>query len=143
MWIVFSLAAAICAAIVVVLSKAGIKQLDPTLVFGLEALCIVTVTWSIIFIKKVNTQFATIDRKTWTYILIAGVLTALSSVFSFHSLKIGNASRTASFEKISLVISAVLAIIFLKEKFNWQLCVGLLLMIGGAIFIGFSNSSKQ
>ena len=143
MWIVFSLVAAFCAAIVVVLSKAGIKRLDPTVVFGIEALCIVAVTWAIIFTKKLTTQFTAIDRKTWMYILIAGVLTALSSIFSFQSLKLGNASRTASFEKISLVISAVLAVIFLKEKLNWQLCLGLLLMIGGAVLIGFSGSSKQ
>lgn len=143
MWIVFSLAAAFCAAIVIVLSKAGIKQLDPTLVFGLQALCIVVVTWSIIFVKKLHTQFGTMERKTWMIILIAGVLTAVSSIFSFQSLKLGHASRTASFEKISLVISAVLAIIFLKEKFNWQLGIGLLLMIGGALLIGFSDTSKQ
>ncbi len=140
MWILFSLAAAVFAAIVVVLSKAGIKQLDATLVFGLESICIVIVTWSIIIVKRLQHQVSTIDRQVWIFIIAAGVLTALSSIFSFHSLKIGHASRTASFEKVSLVISAILAIIFLKDKFNWQLCLGVLMMIAGAVLIGFSDT---
>lgn len=142
MWIFFSVAAAICAAFVVVLSKAGIKNLDSTFVFGIESLCIVIVTWSVILGRNLQKQAVGIDRKIWLFILAAGVLTALSSLFSFHSLKIGHASRTSSFEKISLVLSAFLSIIFLKEKFNWQLGVGLLLMVAGVLFVAFSDPAE-
>jgi len=83
-----------------------------------------------------------VNAKFWLLIAAAGILTALSSLFSFHSLKLGHASRTASFEKISLVISAMLAVIFLKDKLNWQLCAGILLMIAGALLVGFSDNTK-
>jgi bacterial/archaeal transporter family protein len=142
MWILFSLAAAICAALVVVLSKAGIQKLDPSFVFGIESICICIVTWSLILGKHLQKQVTGIDRKVWLFILGAGILTALSSLFSFHSLKMGHASRTASFEKISLVLSAVLSIVFLKEKLNWQLGVGVLLMLAGVLFIAFSDTAK-
>ena len=142
MWIIFSLVAAICAALVVVLSKAGIQHLDSTVVFGIESLCIALVTWSVILGRQLQKQVVGIDRKIWLYILAAGVLTSLSSLFSFHSLKIGHASRTSSFEKISLVLSAILSVIFLKEKFNWQLGVGVLLMLAGVLFIAFSDPAK-
>ncbi len=143
MWIIFSLAAAICAALVVILSKAGIQKLDPTFVFGIEAICIVIVTWSIILGKQLYRQVGGIDRKVWLFIIGAGILTALSSLFSFHSLKMGHASRTASFEKISLVFSVILSIFFLKDKFNWQLGLGVVLMIAGVLFIAFSDTAKQ
>ena len=143
MWVIFSLAAAVCAAIVIVLSKAGIEKLDPMVVFGIEALCIVVVTWALIFSRKLQQQITTIDRKVWIYILVAGVLTAASSLFSFQSLKLGHASRTSSFEKVSLVFSVILSVIFLKDKFNWQIGLGVLLMVAGTLFIAFSDTGKQ
>src|ERR1700744_6213644 len=142
MWIFFSLAAAICAALVVVLSKAGIQHLDSTFVFGIESLCIAVVTWSVILVRNLQKHIVAVDRRIWLYILAAGVLTSLSSLLSFHSLKIGHASRTSSFEKISLVLSALLSVIFLKDKFNWQLGVGVLLMVAGILFIAFSDPAK-
>ena len=142
MWIFFSLAAALCAALVVVLSKAGIQKLNPIFVFGIQAICIVIVTWSTIFVKQLHHQITQVDRKVWVFLIAAGVLTAMSSLFSFQSLKIGHASRTASFEKISLVLSAALSIIFLKDKFNWQLGVGIALMAAGVLFVAFSDTAK-
>jgi transporter family protein len=55
---------------------------------------------------------------------------------------VGHASRTASFEKISLVFSVVLSVIFLKDKFNWQIVVGVVLMLAGTLFIAFSDTAK-
>ena len=142
MWIVFSITAAILAALVIVLSKVGIQKVDPLLVFGIEAVCMMVVTWSFIFIKSLNRQLGDIDKKIWLFILAAGVLTTFSSLASFHSLKLGHASRTASFEKISLVFSVILSIVFLKDKFNWQILVGVLLMVAGTLFIAFSDTAK-
>lgn len=142
MWVLFSLGAALCAAIVVVLSKAGITKLDPVLVFGIEALCIVAVSWTIILIKGVHKELRNIEGRVWQYILIAGVLTAASSLLSFQSLKLGHASRTSSFEKISLIFSILLATVFLKDKLTWQLIFGAVLMITGVLFIAFSDAGK-
>ena len=142
MWIAFSLAAALTAALTIVLSKAGINKLDPMLVFGIESLCMVVITWSLIFSRHLQGGLGSISRKTWLFILAAGVCTTLSSLFSFHSLQIGHASRTSSFEKISLVFSVVLAIVFLKDKYNWQIIAGVILMVCGVLFIAFSDVSK-
>jgi transporter family protein len=141
-WIFYSSAAALCAALVVVLSKAGIQKVDPILVFGIESVCMLIITWSFIVAKRLHQQVFTIDKKIWVFIIAAGILTTFSSLLSFHSLKIGHASRTASFEKISLVIAAVLAILFLKEHFNWRLAVGMILMVAGILFIAFSEQTQ-
>jgi bacterial/archaeal transporter family protein len=142
MWVLFSLSAAVFAALVVVFSKAGIQKVNPMVVFGIETICMVLITWSIIFLKNLQKDVLTIDRKIWIFLLIAGILTTFSSLASFQSLKIGHASRTASLEKISLVFSVLLSIIFLKDKFNWQILVGVLLMVAGTLFIAFSDTAK-
>ena len=141
MWIFYSLAAAVFAAFVVVLSKAGIQKLPPLLVFGIEALCIVSITWILILSKNLHKQISGIDKKIWLFLIAAGILTTFSSLASFQSLKLGHASRTASFEKISLVFSVLLSIIFLKDKLNWQIITGVLLMIAGTLFIAFSDNA--
>jgi bacterial/archaeal transporter family protein len=142
MWVLFSLSAAIFAALVVVLSKAGIQKVNPVMVFGIEAICMMLITWSIIFIKGLQQELLTIDRRIWLFLIAAGILTTFSSLASFHSLKLGHASRTASFEKISLVFSVLLSVIFLKDKFNWQVVMGVLLMVAGTLFIAFSDPAK-
>jgi transporter family protein len=143
MWIVYSTAAAIFAALVVVLSKAGIKKVDPILVFGVQTVCMLLVTWSVIIGKNIQRGMLQIDRRIWMYILAAGVLTAFSSLLSFHSLKLGHASRTASYEKVSLVFSVVLSVIFLKDRVSWQAGVGVILMVAGALFIAFSDDPAK
>jgi bacterial/archaeal transporter family protein len=143
MWIVYSTAAAIFAALVILFSKIGIQKIDPFVVFGIQTLCMTLITWTIVLSKKLTRQVFTMDRKTWIFIIAAGILTTLSSLASFHSLKIGHASRTSSYEKVSLVFSVGLSILFLKDKFNWQIGVGVLLMASGCLFIAFSDTTSS
>ena len=142
MWIAYSLAAAFLAAPTIIFSKAGINKLNPIVVFGVEAVCMVIITWGIIFIRHLEHQVTGISKKTWLLILAAGIWTTLSSLFSFQSLQIGHASRTSSFEKISLVFAVLLAIVFFKDKYNWQILLGVVLMVAGVLFIAFSDVNK-
>lgn len=143
MWIVFSLLAAISAAIVVTLSKAGIKNVDSNLAFAVQSVLIVLVAWSVVAYQGNLPDVTRIDRRSLIFLVIAGIVTCLSSLFSFQALKLGNASRVSPLDKVSLVFSIILAIIFLKEKVNWQVIVGALLMAAGALFIAFSKPSAN
>lgn len=139
MWIIFSLMAALTAAIVVTLSKVGVKDIEPSVAFAIQAILIVSVSWGVVAWQGHLGQVAEIDRRTWFFLIAAGVLTCASSLFSFQALKMGLASRTSSFDKISLVFSIALAVFFLKEKVTWQLVAGAVLMAGGAVLIAFSE----
>ena len=143
MWIVFSLLAAICAASVVLLSKIGIKNVDSSLAFAVQSVLIVVVAWSTVAWKGHLGSVTSIDRRSLLFLVAAGVVTCVSSLFSFQALKMGEASRTSSFDKVSLVFSVILAVVFLKEKLTWQLVVGVLLMGSGAIFIAFSQGPTK
>lgn len=142
MWIVFSLLAALSAAVVVTLSKVGVKNIESSLAFAVQSVLIVGVAWGVVAWQGHLGQVQEIDRRTWLFLIAAGVITCASSLFSFQALKLGMASRTASFDKISLVFSILLAVFFLKEKVTWQLVAGAVLMAGGAILIAFSEGEK-
>lgn len=139
MWVIFSLVAAFLSAVVVTLSKAGIKNVDSTLAFAIQSVLILVVSWSAVAWQGCLPELARIERKAWIFLVLAGIVTCVSSLCSFHALKLGAASRTSSLDKVSLVFSITLAVFFLKEKVNWQLIVGAALMAAGAVFVVFSD----
>ncbi len=139
MWIVFSLSAALAAAVVVTLSKAGIKHVDSSLAFAIQSVMILIVSWSVVIAQGNLPDVAHIERRVWIYLLIAGVVTCLSSLLSFHALKLGNASRVSPLTSTSLVFSIILATVFLKDKLTWQVIAGALLMVSGAILIAVTK----
>ncbi len=135
MWIVFALLAALAAAVVVTLSKAGLKNVEPSLAFAVQSVLILIVSWSAVVIEGLLPNVARIERKSWIYLIIAGVVTCVSSLLSFRALKLGDASRASSLERLSLVFAIVFAAVFLKEKLTWQVIVGGAVMVAGAVLI--------
>ena len=135
MWIVFALLAALTSAVVVTLSKAGIKNVPPSLAFAIEAVLIIVVAWSAVLWQGLLPSIGKVDRKSWFFLLAAGVFTAASSLLSFRALSLGNASRVAPLTNLALIFSMLLAAVFLKEKLSWQVIAGGVLMAGGALLI--------
>ena len=142
MWILFALLAALAAAIVVTLSKAGVKNVDSSLAFAIQAVLIVVVSWSVVVAQGNTAQLKDIEGRTWVYLIIAGVVTTLSSLLSFRALKLGDASQVSPLERVSLVFAIIFAALFLKEKITWQIVVGAVLMAAGAIIIAMAKKSS-
>jgi len=142
MWIVFALLAAVTAAVVVVLSKAGMKNIDSSLVFALQSVLILIVSWSFVLIQGKQMELGKIDNRTWIFLGAAGVLTAASSLLSFRALKLGDAAAVSPIERVSLVFAIIFAAIFLKEKITWQVISGAALMVIGAIIIAVSKKGS-
>ena len=142
MWIVFSLLAALSAAVAITLSKAGVKKVDPHLAFAIQSILILIVSWSVVFYQKRTAELNNIDKNAWIFLVLAGIVTCLASLFQFSALKRGDASMVSSLERMSLVFAIIFAVLFLKEELNWKVVVGAVLMIGGALMIGFSRNSS-
>ncbi|MCC3160803.1 EamA family transporter [Hymenobacter sp. 15J16-1T3B] len=143
MWMVFSLLAALSAAIVVTLSKIGLKNVDPVLAFAVQAVLILLVSWGVVTWQGKLPDVSSIPRRDLLFLVAAGVVTCLSSLCSFQALKLGAASRAGVLDKVSLVFVVILAVVFLKEKLNWQLVLGALLMVGGAVLIALSQKAAN
>jgi transporter family protein len=142
MWLFWALLAAISAASVTVLTKAGLKNVDSSLAFALQSILIVSITWTVVSWQGTFSQIRQIENRTWMLLALAGVATTLSTLFSFKALSLGKASYVTTVERSSLVIAVILSILFLKEKLTWQLIVGSVLIIGGAVLIAVSNTGK-
>ncbi len=143
MWIVWALLAAISAALVVVLTKAGLKNVDSNLAFAIQAVFIFCITWTIVTVQGNFAELKQIENKAWILLILAGIATTLSTVFSYKALAIGPAAYVTTVERLSLVIAVILSIVFLKEKLTWQLVVGVCVMIAGAVLIAMSESSGK
>ncbi|SDK02436.1 transporter family protein [Catalinimonas alkaloidigena] len=141
MWILFALLAAFSAAVVVTLSKVGIKNIDSSVGFAIQSILIVIVAWSVVFFQGNASHLARIDKRSWIFLVLAGIITCLSSLFSFRALKLGDAARVASLDKVSLVFAVIMAVVFLKEKANWQVLLGVGLMGLGAVIIALARES--
>jgi transporter family protein len=143
MWVVYALLAAISAAIVVTLSKAGLKNVDSNLGFAIQSVMILIVSWSVIAWNGKFSDLGKVESNAWLYLIAAGIITCLSSLFTFAALKMGDASRVSPLDKISLVFSIALAALFLKEKVTWQTMMGAGLMAVGAVVIALAGSTSQ
>ncbi|RTQ47847.1 EamA family transporter [Hymenobacter gummosus] len=143
MWVVFSLLAALSASVVVTLTKIGVKNVDPVLAFAVQAVLILLVSWGVAGWQGKLPELSSIPRRDLLFLVAAGIVTTLSSLFSFQALKLGAASRAGVLDKVSLVFVVILAAIFLKEKLNWQLVLGAALMLGGAVLIALSQKSMN
>ncbi|WP_046245530.1 EamA family transporter [Hymenobacter terrenus] len=143
MWIAFALMAALVSATVVTLSKAGIKNVPPSLAFAVQAVLIIIVSWGTVLWQGLLPEIGKIERRSWIFLVTAGVLTATSSLLSFRALSIGDASRVSPLTNIALVFSVTLAAVFLKEKLTWQVVLGAVLMAGGALLIAFAKPAGK
>lgn len=123
----------------VVLSKAGLKDLNPALAFAIQSVLILIISWTAAFWQKEGVSLTEIDRRTWIFLIAAGIATTFSSLFTFQALKLGDAALVTSVERVSLVFAIALAVFFLQEEINWKVVVGALLIISGAVLIGFSR----
>ena len=139
MWIVFALSAALAAATVVTLSKVGVKNVDSSLAFAIQSVLILLVSWSVVISQGNLPDVMRIERRVWIYLIIAGVITCLSSLLSFRALKLGNASQVSPLTNFSLVFAVIMAGVFLKEKLSWQVIAGALLMAVGALTIALAR----
>ena len=135
--------AALISATVVTLSKAGVRDVSPSLAFAIQAVLIIVVAWSTVAWEGLLPEISKIERKSWVFLIAAGVLTATSSLLSFRALSLGDASRVSPLTNVALVFSVLLAALFLKEKLTWQVMLGAALMASGAIVIALAKPSDK
>ncbi|NTD99258.1 EamA family transporter [Agrobacterium tumefaciens] len=142
MWVLWAVLAAISAALVIVLTKAGLKNVDSSLAFAIQAVLILLITWSVVIYQGNIGDWKGIEKNAWMFLLAAGVFTSLSTLFSYKALSMGPASYVATIERSSLIFAIILSVIILKEKITWQIVVGGIAIIGGAMLIALSDPGE-
>jgi len=121
MWVVYALLAAVAGAAVATLSKAGLKDVNPSVGLAIQSVLILLFSWSAVTIQGDFGTLGSIERKAWVYLIASDVVTSLSYFLLFNALKQGDAAQVTPVDRLSLVFGITFAAIFLKEKVTAQI----------------------
>ena len=136
-WLFWSLLSALFAGATAILAKVGVEGINSNLSTAIRTTVVLLVTWLIVAAARTPVSLAAISKRTWIFLLLSGVATALSWVCYFRALQLGMASKVAPIDKLSVVFAIILAVVFLHEQVSWQQWVGGLLIAGGAVILAW------
>ena len=136
-WVTWALLSALFAGITAVLAKVGVEHVDPNLATAIRTTVILFITWSIVFVAGSPGPLALPGTRTLVFLVLSGVATGLSWICYFRALQLGEASRVAPIDKLSVVFAIILAGVFLRERLTWQHAVGGTLIVAGSLVIAW------
>ena len=134
-WLIWSLLSAFFAALTAILAKLGVAAVDANLATAVRTSVVVVFTWALASANSQPHSLRAFTGKTWLYLVLSGMATGLSWLCYFHALQVGQASRVAPIDKLSVVLVIVLATLFLGERLTWGIAIGAAMIAGGAIVI--------
>jgi transporter family protein len=133
-WFTWSLLSAFFAGATAVLAKVGVKDINSNLATAIRTVVILIFAWGIAIFT--NTQpLSSIGRRTWIFLVLSGLATGLSWLCYFRALQLGEASRVAPVDKLSVIVAIVLAVVFLHEQLTWHQWLGGGLICSGAVVL--------
>lgn len=138
-WIFYAILSAVFAAATAILAKIGVKNINSDLATAIRTVVILFFAWGIVFYRGLGKQIYSISKYSLLFLILSGVATGFSWLFYFKALQMGQASKVAPIDKLSLVFTIILAAIILKEKINITIVFGAILMTIGAIIIGIAK----
>lgn len=132
-WFIMALLSAVFAAMTAILAKIGVKNVDSNLATAIRTVVILLFAWGIVWTQGSAKELGSLSKTSILFLVLSGITTGLSWIFYFRALQIGKATQVAPVDRLSLVITMILAVIFLKEKMSVGSVVGTILMVLGAV----------
>ena len=134
-WRPWALGSAVFAALTAILAKAGVADVGPNLATAIRTTVVLVFAWTLAAATDGTRGVAQLAPRTWVFLVLSGLATGLSWVCYFRALRLGEASRVAPVDKLSVVFALALAALCLGEKLSWHQWVGGGLILAGAILI--------
>lgn len=135
MWIVFAVLSAFFAALTSILAKVGIEGVNSNLATAIRTVVVVVMAWGMVFLTHAQKGLSEISRKSWVFLILSGLATGVSWLCYYKALQIGKASKVVPIDKLSVVITLVLAFLFLHEEFTAKSLVGCILIGVGTLMM--------
>lgn len=135
MWFVFALLSAVFAALTSILAKIGIDGVNSNLATALRTVVVVLMSWGMVFITGAQGGLSEISKKSWLFLILSGLATGASWLCYYKALQIGDASKVVPVDKLSVVITLILAFVFLKEEFTVKSLIGCALIGAGTLIM--------
>lgn len=133
MWVIFAILSAVFAALTSILAKVGIDGVNSNLATALRTIVVLIMAWGMVFITNAQTGLGDISRKSWIFLILSGLATGASWLFYYRALQMGDASKVVVIDKLSVVLTLVLAYLFLHEDFTTKSLVGAVLITVGTL----------
>lgn len=133
MWFIFALLSAIFAALTSILAKIGIEDVNSNLATAIRTVVVVLMAWGMVFLTNAQIGISGIGKKSWLFLILSGVATGASWLCYYKALQMGKASKVVPIDKLSVVITLILAFIFLHEKFTLKSLAGCVLIGAGTL----------
>ena len=133
MWFIFALLSAVFAALTSILAKIGIDGVNSNLATAVRTVVVLAMAWGMVFLTNEQNGIFSIRRKSWLFLILSGLATGASWLCYYKALQMGEASKVVSVDKLSVVITLILAFIFLHESFNVKSLIGSVLITAGTL----------
>ena len=133
MWLVFAILSAVFAALTSILAKVGISDVNSTLATAIRTVVVLAMSWGMVFLTKVQGGISEISRRSWIFLILSGLATGACWLFYYRALQLGEVSKVAPIDKMSIVITLVLAFVFLHEQFTAKSLIGAILLTAGTL----------
>ena len=135
MWAVYAVLSAVFAALTSIFAKIGIADINSNLATAIRTVVVLILAWGIVFATGAHSGIADTSRKSWIFLLLSGVMTGLSWICYYKAIQMGNVSRVVPIDKLSVVISMILAFVVLHEQFGIKTVIGGLLITAGSVIM--------
>lgn len=135
MWWTYALLSALFAALTAIFVKIGVKNMDSDLATAIRTVVILVLTWGIVFFKGTLKTIPTLSNQNWIFLILSGVATGLSWLFYFRAIQIGEVSKVALVDKLSVALVLVFAAVFLGEVLSPKILLGAILIISGTLVV--------
>lgn len=124
MWLLFAVLSAVFAALTSILAKIGIDGVDSNLATAIRTVVVVVMAWVMVFLTHAHTGIGEISRKSWLFLILSGLATGASWLCYYRALQLGEVSKVVPIDKLSVVITLILAFVFLHEEFTLKSLIG-------------------
>lgn len=135
MWLLFAILSAMFAALTSILAKIGIEGVNSNLATAIRTVVVVVMAWVMVFITHAQSGMTEISKKSWTFLILSGLATGASWICYYRALQIGDASKVVPIDKLSVVITLILAFVFLHEEFTIKSIIGCVLIGAGTLIM--------
>ena len=135
MWMIFAVLSAVFAALTSILAKIGIEGVNSNLATAIRTIVVVIMAWGMVFLTHAQNGLAEISKKSWIFLILSGLATGASWLCYYKALQMGDASKVVPIDKRSVVITLILAFVFLHEQFTAKSLIGCILIGAGTLIM--------
>lgn len=135
MWLLFAILSSVFAALTSILAKVGIENVNSNLATAIRTVVVLLMSWAMVFITNTQSSITQISKKSWVFLILSGLATGASWLCYYKALQMGEASKVVPIDKLSVVLTLILAFVFLHERFTPKSLIGCVLIAAGTLIM--------